>query len=62
MFLFSMYYLYIQIKLNGKKISLKDLREVKGGSTPDPNAREVCICAGGELVLAAVGSNCNIKC
>lgn len=50
------------IKLDGKKISFKDLRKVNGGSSPDPNAREVCICPSGELVLAAVSSNCNISC
>ena len=63
MFLFLMYYLYLQIKLDGKKISFKDLRTVtvNGSSNPDPNAREVCVCSG-ELVLAAVGSNCNINC
>ena len=62
MLLFLMYYLYLQIKLDGKKISFKDLRKVNGGSSPDPNAREVCICPSGELVLAAVSSNCNISC
>ena len=64
MFLFSMCYLYLQIKLDGKKISFKDLRTVTVNSSRSANSypREVCICPSGELVLAEAGSNCNINC
>lgn len=50
------------IKLDGKKISFNNLRQVNSGGSPDPKVREVCICPSGQLVLATAGSNCKINC
>lgn len=51
-----------EVLLDGEKISFKNLKTAAAASgSPDPNAREVCICASGALFLAPANSRCQVS-
>lgn len=51
-----------KVLLDGEKISFKNLKTASASSgSPDPFAREVCICESGTLFLAPANSRCQVS-